>query len=355
MSRIQAGELRSLAARIFEALAVPAGEAAWVAELLVRSNLVGHDSHGVMRVPQYARAIRAGLVQPGARPGIVKESPATALIDGHWGLGQVVARYAMELAIEKARHTAVSCVCAHQLYHVGRLADYTRMAAERDLVGIMMVNSGGAMPIVAPFGGAAGRLATNPLSIAFPTGGPVPFVLDMATSVVAEGQVRAKRNHGEHTPDGWLLDHRGHATTDPNDFYQQPPGAILPLGGATGHKGFGLALVVETLGGILAQAGYARPGGNRFANGTFIVAIDISAFVDPHEFRHEIDALLAYVKSAPTAPNVEAILYPGEPEAREQQRREREGIPLEEQTWQEITMLARELGLTVATSQDNRA
>ena len=350
MPRVQAGELRSLAARIFEGLKVSHEEAAWVAELLVRANLVGHDSHGVIRIPQYAQAIKLSLVRPGAPFEIVKESPSTALINGHGGLGQVVARRAMELAIRKAKETKISSVGAHDLYHVGRLADYTRMAAEQDLVGIMMVNGGGASPIVAPFGGAAGRLATNPISIAFPTGGPVPFLLDMATSVVAEGKVRVKRHRGEPTPEGWLLDNQGHPTTDPDAFYQEPRGAILPLGGSAGHKGFGLAIAVEILSGILARGGYARQGANRFSNGTFIVVIDISAFVDPGEFRAEIDDLLAYVKSTPTAPGVEAILYPGEPEAMEQQRREREGIPLEDETWRQITGLAQELGIAVAAS-----
>jgi hydroxycarboxylate dehydrogenase B len=348
MPRIPAGELRSLGVQIFEALQVPHAEAVWVAELLVRANLVGHDSHGAIRIPQYAQAIRSALVKPGVPPEIVKEAPATALIDGHWGLGQVVARYAMGLAIRKARDTKISSVCAYNLYHVGRLADYTRMAAEQDFAAIMVVNGGGASPIVAPFGGTAGRLSTNPISIAFPTGGPVPFLLDMATSVVAEGKVRVKRHRGERTPDGWLLDNQGRPTTDPNALYQEPRGAILPLGGSAGHKGFGLAMVVEILGGILARAGYARPGANRFSNGTFIVVIDISAFVDPGRFRTEIDDLLAYVKSAPTAPGVEAILYPGEPEAMEQQRRERDGVPLEDQTWQQITTLAHELGIAVA-------
>jgi hydroxycarboxylate dehydrogenase B len=348
MPRIPAGELRSLGVQIFEALQVPHEEAVWVAELLVRANLVGHDSHGAIRIPQYAQAIRSALVKPGVAPEIVKEAPATALIDGHWGLGQVVARYAMELAIRKARDTKISSVCAYNLYHVGRLADYTRMGAEQDFVAIMMVNGGGASQVVAPFGGTAGRLSTNPISIAFPTGGPVPFLLDMATSVVAEGKVRVKRNRGEPTPEGWLLDNQGRPTTDPNAFYQEPRGAILPLGGSAGHKGFGLAMVVEILGGVLARAGYTKPGASRFSNGTFIVVIDISAFVDPSRFRTEIDDLLAYVKSAPAAPGVEAILYPGEPEAREQLRRERDGIPLEDETWQQVTALARELGVAVA-------
>jgi LDH2 family malate/lactate/ureidoglycolate dehydrogenase len=345
MPCIQVGELRSLARRMFEALQVPPEEAAWVAELLVRANLVGHDSHGVIRIPQYAQAIQAALIRPGAPFEVIQESPSIALIDGHWGLGQVVARHAMELAIRKAKETGISSVGAHNLYHVGRLADYTRMAAEQELVGIMMVNAVGASPIVAPFGGAAGRLATNPIAIAFPTGGSVPFLLDMATSVVAEGKVRVKRHRGEKTPEGWLIDNEGRPTTDPNALYQEPRGAILPLGERAGHKGFGLAMVVEILSGILARGGYGGRGTTRFSNGTFIVVINIRAFVEPDDFRAEIDDLLAYVKSAPTAPGVGAIMYPGEPEAMVQQQRECEGIPLDDETWQQLMALAHDLGL----------
>jgi hydroxycarboxylate dehydrogenase B len=345
MPCIQVGELRSLARRMFEALRVPPEEAAWVAELLVRANLVGHDSHGVIRIPQYAQAIRSALIQPGAPFEVIQESPSIALIDGHWGLGQVVARHAMELAIRKAKETMISSVGAYNLYHVGRLADYTRMAAEQELVGIMMVNAGGASPIVAPFGGAAGRLATNPIAIAFPTGGSVPFLLDMATSVVAEGKVRVKRHRGEKTPEGWLIDNEGRPTTDPNALYREPRGAILPLGERASHKGFGLAMVVEILSGILARGGYGGQGATRFSNGTFIVVIDIRAFVEPDDFRAAIDDLLTYVKSAPTAPGVAAIMYPGEPEAVVQQQREREGIPLDDETWQQLIALAHDLGL----------
>ena len=352
MPRIQAGELRSIGRRIFEGLQVPREEALWVAELLVRANLVGHDSHGVVRIPQYAQAIQSALVQPGASIEIVKESPSMALMNGHWGLGQVVARRAMELAIRKAKESRISSVGAYNLYHVGRLADYTRMAAEQELVGIMMVNGGGASPLVAPFGGAAGRLATNPISVAFPTGGVVPFLFDMATSVVAEGKVRVQRNRGEKAPEGWLLDNQGRPTTDPQALYQESRGAILPLGGSAGHKGFGLAMVVEILSGILARGGYAQQGATRFSNGTFIVVVDISAFVEPSQFRTEIDDLLGYVKSTPTAPGVEAIMYPGEPEAVAQQQREREGIPLEDETWRQIIALAQGLDIAIPARQD---
>ncbi|MBI3328332.1 MAG: Ldh family oxidoreductase [Nitrospinae bacterium] len=348
MPHVSPAELRSLGEKIFAELQVPREEAQWVAELLVRANLAGHDSHGVIRIPQYAQAIQSGQVQPGAPLEVVKESPATALLNGNGGLGQVVARRAMELAIQKAKATKVSAVGVSNLYHVGRLADYTRMAAEQDLLGIMTVNGGGASPIVAPFGGMAGRLATNPISIAFPTGGAVPFLLDMATSVVAEGKVRVKRNRGEQVPEGWLLDNQGLPTTDPQAFYQEPRGAILPLGGGAGHKGFGLALVVEILSGILMRADYAREDADRFSHGTFIAVIDIRAFVDPAEFRTETDALLHYLERTPKAPGVEAILYPGEPELAEQRTRERDGIPLEDETWHQLLTLAQALGITIA-------
>jgi uncharacterized oxidoreductase len=351
MPCIPAEELRSLTRRLFEALQVPSTEAVWVAELLVRADLTGHDSQGVMRIPQYAQAIRSALTQPGAPIEIIQESPALALIDGHGGLGQVVARHAMELAIRKAKETKISSVGAYNLYHVGRLADYTRMAAEQELVGIMTVNAGGVAPLVVPFGGRAGRLGTNPMSIAFPTGGVVPFALDMTTSIVAEGKVQVKRQRGERTPEGWLIDYEGRPTTDPNVLYQEPRGAILPLGGPAGHKGFGMAMVVEILSGILMRGGFGGQGAQRFSNSTCIVVIDISAFVEPSEFHAEIDDLLAYVKSAPTAPGVAAIMYPGEPEAIAQQQREREGIALDEETWQPILALARELGIDTPQSQ----
>jgi LDH2 family malate/lactate/ureidoglycolate dehydrogenase len=352
MPRVQARDLRSFSRCIFEALLVPREEAAWVAEVLVRANLVGQDSQGVIRIPQYAQAIQSALVQPGAVGEIAEESPSMALINGHGGLGQTVARRAMALAIRKAQETKISSVGAYNLYHVGRLADYTRMAAEQDLVGIMMVNGGGASPLVAPFGGTAGRLGTNPFSLAFPVNGGVPFILDMATSVAAEGQVRVKRLRGEQLPEGWLLDHQGRPTTDPNVLYQEPRGALLPLGGSAGHKGFGLAMVVEMLSGILARGGYAGQGADHLANGTFMIVIDISAFVEPNAFRAEIEDLLGYVKSSPLAQGVEAILYPGEPEALEQERRERDGIPVDDETWQQIIGLGQELGIPLTTLEE---
>jgi uncharacterized oxidoreductase len=345
MPDVQAGELRSLVSQILQALQVPEAEATWVAELLVRAELAGQDSQGMIRLPQYAQAIRASLIHPGAPFEVIQELPSLALIDGHRGLGQVVARRAMELAIRKAQASRISAVGAHNLSPVGRLADYTYMAAEQGLVGIMMVNAGGTSPLVAPFGGTAGRLGTNPISIAFPTGGSTAFVLDMATSVVAEGKVRAQRQRGERTPEGWLIDHEGRPTTDPNVLYQEPRGALLPFGALAGHKGFGLAMVVEIVGGILARGGYGGQGTMPYSNGVFIIVVDISAFVEPDEFRREIDDLLAYVKSAPSAPGMQAILYPGEPEALAQQQREGMGVALDTATWQQLTDLARELGV----------
>jgi hydroxycarboxylate dehydrogenase B len=167
---------------------------------------------------------------------------------------------------------------------------------------------------------------------------------------VAAGKMRVKRRRGEQTPQGWLIDHQGNPTTDPGVLDHEPRGAILPLGGLAGHKGFGLAMVVEILSGVLARGGFAGKKAPHVGNGAYVVAIDISAFVDPGEFYAEIGELLAYVKAAPTAPGAAAIMYPGEPEAAAQQRREREGVALDEGTWQAILTLAGELGVDTPPS-----
>jgi uncharacterized oxidoreductase len=154
-----------------------------------------------------------------------------------------------------------------------------------------------------------------------------------------------KRQRGEATPEGWLIDHEGRPTTDPNVLYEEPLGALLPLGGLAGHKGFGLAMVVEILSGILARGGFGGQAAERPSNGIWIVVLDISAFVEPHEFHTEIDDLLAYVKSTPTMPGMPAIMYPGEPEALARQQHERDGMALDETTWASLLALARELGI----------
>jgi uncharacterized oxidoreductase len=340
-------ELKQASSDIFQAAGAPKVEADLVADFLVRANLAGHDSHGVIRVPQYVGEIKAGHLIPGAPIKIVQETPSTALIDGNWGFGQVIAKRATEIAIEKARTQKISIVNVYNSNHIGRLGDYPHMAAQQDMIGIIMVNAGGAGQSVAPFGGTARRLATNPISIAVPTGGEVPLILDMATSVVAEGKVRVKRNRKQKTPDGWLIGSDGNPTNDPEALYANPPrAAILPLGGLTaGHKGYGLAFMIEILTGILARNGYSNEKASRISNGTVLIVIDVATFIPVEEFKHQVLDLIRYIKTSPCIPGVNEILVPGEPEYKEEKKRLKEGIFVEDETWNQIKRLAEEFGV----------
>ncbi|OGB91606.1 MAG: hypothetical protein A3H39_03830 [candidate division NC10 bacterium RIFCSPLOWO2_02_FULL_66_22] len=336
--------LETLARGIFQAIQVPPPGAAWMAELLVRANLRGHDSHGVIRIPQYIASWKKGDANPTAEPVVVQEGPATALVDGKLGFGQIVARRGMEVAMQKATAVGVSTVGVFNSNHIGRLADYTEMALERDMLAILAVNAGGAGQRMAPWGGRAPRLSTNPIAFACPTGGGVPISFDIATTMAAEGKVRVKRNRKETLPPGWVLDADGNPTTDPNAIYGNPPGTILPVGG---HKGYALALMIEVLAGIVARGGYSRENPGPVMNGIFMVVVDISRFVAPGTFRAEVDDLIRYLKSSPTVPGVDQILAPGEPEAITETKRRQAGIFVEDQTWGQIEEVARELNVAI--------
>lgn len=336
--------LESLARDIFRAIGVPPEGSAWMGKLLVRANLRGHDSHGVIRIPQYIASWRKGEADPAAEPQIVQEGSATALVDGRLGFGQIVARRGMEVAMEKAAAIGVATVGVFNSNHIGRLADYTEMALARDMLALLAVNAGGAGQRMAPWGGRAPRLSTNPIAFACPAGGAAPISFDIATTVAAEGKVRVKRNRKEQMPLGWVLDAEGRPTTDPNALYANPPGTLLPAGG---HKGYSLALMIEVLGGILARGGYSTEHPGPIRNGMFMIVVDIARFVPPATFRAEVDDLIRYLKTCPTVPGTERILTPGEPEAITEVERRRSGIFVEDQTWFQIQDLARELGVAI--------
>lgn len=344
MPTLQPEPLETLARDIFQAITVPPAGAAWMAQLLVRANLRGHDSHGVIRVPQYVASWKKGEADPTADPVVVQDGPATALIDGKRGFGQIVARRGMEVAMEKAAAIGLSAVGVFNSNHIGRLADYTEMASERNMLALLAVNAGGAGQRMAPWGGRAPRLSTNPIAFACPTGRKVPISFDVATTVAAEGKVRVKRNRKEAIPPGWCLDAQGNPTTDANAIYGNPPGTILPVGG---HKGYSLALMIEILAGIVARGGYSRENPGPVLNGMFMVVVDLQRFVEPGTFRTEVDDLIRYLKTSPTVPGVDQILTPGEPEAITEAKRRGAGIFVEEQTWGQIEGVARELGVTL--------
>jgi uncharacterized oxidoreductase len=350
MPTLPPDSLRDFVAGILAAAGAPADEAAIVAGALVRANLAGHDSHGVLRVEQYCRMMAQGGIVPGAPTEIENETATTAVVNGNWGFGQVVALRAVDVALRKAREHGVGAITMRCANHMGRLGDYPLMAAQEGMVAIATINNHGSGALVAPWGAREGRLATNPLCIATP-GPEAPIVLDITTSVVAEGKVRVYRNRGEPVPEGWIIDAEGRPTTDPNALYERPRGAILPFGGSVGHKGFGLSLMVDILSGALSGAGCSRAGTTRLGNAMFLTVIDVARFVPLDQFHEHVAALLDHVRSAPLAPGFQEILIPGEPERREEERRQRDGIPIDEHTWGQLRATGERLGVAAPISE----
>jgi uncharacterized oxidoreductase len=340
MPSIDAGTLERLTRDLFAAWGAPKDDAAWIATLLVRANLRGHDSHGVIRIPHYVRALRAGEVNPTPAIRVVAESPVLALLDGDRGFGQVVARRGIGLAIDKARAQGLAAVTLRQTNHVGRLADYAEMAAAEGLIGMLWVNAPTSLN-VAPWGGAARRLGTNPHAIAVPgPGGTVAMSHDFATSVWAEGKLKVKFNRGERAAPGVMLNGAGQPSTDPREYYADPPGSLLTAGE---HKGYGLSLAIEVLAGILSGSGAARgAGAGPVQNGTLMICLDPARFLPLADFHAQLADLVAFVRSAPLAAGAREILIPGEPEARTAAERRAGGIPLDDETWRQIRECAAE-------------
>src|SRR5499433_2701844 len=342
MPTIPAADLERLSADIFAARGVPRADAVWIAALLVRANLRGHDSHGVIRVPQYCAALAVGHLNATPKIALVVDTPSVAVLDGDFGFGQVVARRGAELAVERGRAHGLAAIALRRTSHVGRLADYAETIAQAGLIAMLWANAKSGLN-VAPWGGSGKRLGTNPHAIAIPgPRGTVAMSHDFASSVWAEGKLRVKFNRGETVPPGIMLNGRGEPSTDPKEFYGQPPGSLLTAGA---HKGYGLSLAIEILGGILSGTGAASAEKDKFANGTLIVAVDPARFLPSEDFHAQISALFAWVRAAaPTAGSSE-ILIPGEPEARTEQARRVEGIAVDDETWRQIEACAQEVGL----------
>jgi uncharacterized oxidoreductase len=348
MPTISADQLRAFGSSVFSALNVPKKDADLVSDLLVEANLTGFDSHGVIRIPIYARGIKMRAVKPGAEIKVIRETPSTAVIDGGWNLGQVVAKYAMNVCIEKARKCVVGLVTVKNSQHAGRLNTYAEMAMSQDMIGIASVNSAS---YVAPFGGKTKQLGTNPLCFAIPAGKEPPMILDMATSVWARGKIMVYLARGEELPEGIFMDPDGNTTTDPSWYTKG--GVLRNLGGEiAGYKGFGLSLLVEILTGALTEGGVSNSEEYRSrpfygGNGIFMMAIDVGQITEINQFKKRVDNLLNTVKNSPTAPGYKEILIPGEPERQKKEQRLKEGIFIENKTWIALTDLAKELNIII--------
>lgn len=344
MPTLAADVLTRFATSMFEAAGVPADEAALVAHSLVDSNLAGHDSHGVLRILQYVRALQDSLLKGGVTLKILGRTPAVLTCDGQWGLGQVQAHRLLDALAPIAREVGLAAGTLMQCGHIGRLGEYGEKAASLGFVLFATVNNHGFGRAVAPPGGTAGRIATNPVCFGVPAGDS-PVILDIGTSVCAEGKVRVAFNKGERVPEGWLLDAEGKPTTDPATFYATPPGTILPLGAAQSYKGFGLGLVLDMLAGGLTGAPCSRPEiGPRSANAVVFVLFDPARFAGVEHFRREAGDLVTNVRSSPAVAGA-TVQLPGDPEKAQRQRRAKEGIPIDDGTWVQLTDLADKLGV----------
>ena len=343
--------LLTFATEVFRAVGSPQIEAAIVADHLVTASLMGYDTHGVMRIPQYVEDTTKGMIRPGAPTSIEQETATTAVVDCGWNFGQVGGLRAIDLAMKKAAANKTSTVVARRCNHAGRLGTYTTRAAENGFLAIGVCNSPIHGHFVTPWGGREGRLATNPISFAVPSNGGHPIVGDFSTAEASEGSIRLHRNQGMPLPDGWVIDSQGNATTDPNEFYGPPRGAILPFGGSRGYRGFALSLLVEVLGGLLGGSAVTQqqPG-----NGLAFITIDVSAFLAREQFSAMVDELKEYVKSAAPAPGCEVML-PGEPDFRTREKRLKEGIPIDENSWSQIGAAAVKVGVGFSLEFSERA
>lgn len=338
MPRVPISELLRFATELFQAVGAESTEARIVAEHLVESNLAGHDSHGIMRIPQYLDEIHTGRIVPASHSVVDDEWPTGCVIDARGAFGQVACHEAMTRALDKAREAGIGAVSIRNSNHSGRMGTYVEIAAAEEMIGLVTANAGGAGQWVAPFGGRERRLSTNPLAIGAPSGTDFPIILDISTSIVPEGKVRYSLQRGQETPDGWLVDAEGHPTRDPQQLYETPSAAILPLGGTAGHKGFGLAFMVDILSGALSGAGCPSQKNidSTEGSGLFMLAIDIKRFGPLIDFSLHVAEMVEYVQSSLPAEGFERVMVPGEFEHRQRETRQREGIDIPEATIKEL-------------------
>ena len=284
-----------------------------VSSMLVNADLSGQSSHGVARIPIYLDKLEKGFLKPNVKTKIIKQTVNTASLDGNWGFGQLSANDAIKICIKKAVKKNIACVTLKKANHIGRLADFTNQAAKKNMIGIAFSNLHGTSHIVAPFGGIDRKLPTNPIAVSAP--GPKKndiFEMDLSTSSTAEGKVKINYNLKKKMEKGFIIDSYGKSTHNPKDLYLDPKGAILPLGGLAGHKGFALSLAVDVLGGALSTAGCTSTKKNQHGNAVTFIVIKISAFSSIRLFKENLKNLYKHVKSSRLQKGFKKILIPGE-------------------------------------------
>ena len=339
---VPAAAIDALIRDCMQAVGLPAADAASVAELMLEADLVGADAHGVFRLPQYVRRIKGGAVNPKASITVEKTGPATAMVDGDNGMGHLVMSRAAETAAKLAKDTGIAWVGAKLSNHAGAAGVYAAMPLAQDMVGIYaVVANANHMPV---WGSSENLLGTNPVAFAIPAGQEPPMVLDIATTVVSYGTVKANKLQGRDMPVGWMIDKQGQPLTD---SAKSAEGLLMPIGG---HKGSGLALVLGLLAGTLNGAAFGRDvvdfnydDETACDTGHFIVALDVSRFMPMPMFKAAVDRHLRDLKSSPKLPGVDAIRLPGEQRLKRRTERARDGVPVYPEVVAQLDALAAEL------------
>ena len=338
--------LRGLVSDLLTARGVPAGDAALLADTLVVAELWGHASHGVLRLPWYAARLASGAMAAVTEVETVTDTGGVVVLDGHDGIGQVVARRAVDLGVERARRHGIAGVAVRHSGHFGTAAYFTRLAAEAGCVAILVTN---ASPAMAPWGGRRKSIGTNPWSIAAPAGRHGVVVMDLANTAVARGKVYLAAERGTDIPEGWAADAEGNATTDPAAALA---GLILPM---AGPKGYVISFMMDVLAGVLTGSAFgpqvAGPydPDRRSGAGHLLIVIDVAAMSGEDEFASRMEDLVDQTRSGELAPWADEILVPGELEDRSRHAKERDGIRLAATTWASLAALAVESGTALPT------
>ena len=341
---LPSGELEAFAARALTAVGLAAPDAEEVAGLMVLADLRGADGHGIFRLPQYIRRIRAGGMKAQPNIRVLQETEAMALVDGDNGMGHLVMRFAAQVAIDKAKGAGIGWVGVRRGNHAGPAALYAMMPLARDMIGIYMaVGNANHMP---PWGGVELLLSTNPIAVAIPALEEQPIVLDMATSVAAYGKVKTKAQRREPMPEGWMVDALGRPLTDPG---RAEEGFLLPIGG---YKGYGLALVFGLLVGTLNGAAFGRTvvdfnkdDKTPTNTGQVIAALDVARFSPVEAFKRGVDEVIREMRSSRKMRGVERIRLPGEQSHATWRERSAAGVPMNGALFRDLERLARELGI----------
>ncbi len=340
-------------ARLVQAVFHRAGcshhEAGRIADRLVESNCVGHPSHGVIRVRDYIAWLQAGKVVANTSAETVYQSGPLAILEGRFGFGQVLGEQALELACSLARQQGLALVGLRNAGHLGRIGDWAEAAVAQGLVSLHFVNTSGGGILVAPYGGIDRRLSANPIAAGVPRSSGPPIILDLSTSIIAEGKIKVARNQGQPVPPNCIIDHEGNPTTDPAAFYGPPPGALLTM---AGHKGFALSMLTELLAGALIGGSCSRPGETRVANNMLSLVFDPDYAGQAPAFLAEVERFIEFVKSSRTTTPTGEILMPGEPEHRARLLARTIGIELDDTTFAQLRETALGQGLTAPQIDD---